>query len=152
MNVVQALRHSCNVFYYQVGYDLSIDQEGNYDSDLGTDRLAKYAKLYGLGEKSGLEIPEAEPHISDEYSIQSAIGQGNNSYTVSQLNRYVTTVANSGTVYDLTLIDKTTDSNGKLIRDYEAEAVNDISGEISSSTWDAIHEGMRQMASNSTIF
>ena len=152
LNVVQALRHSCNVFYYQVGYDLSIDQEGNYDSDLGTDRLAKYAKLYGLGEKSGLEIPEAEPHISDEYSIQSAIGQGNNSYTVSQLNRYVTTVANSGTVYDLTLIDKTTDSNGKLIRDYEAEAVNDISGEISSSTWDAIHEGMRQMASNSTIF
>ena len=152
LNVVQAIRHSCNVFFYQVGYDLSIDQDGNYDSDLGTDRLGKYASLYGLGEKSGLEIPEAEPHLSDEYSIQSAIGQGNNSFTVSQLNRYVTAVANSGTVYDLTLIDKTTDANGKLIKDYEAEVVNDISGEISSTTWEAIHEGMRQMAATSSVF
>ena len=149
---MQAIRHSCNVFFYQVGYDLSIDQDGNYDSDLGTDRLGKYASLYGLGEKSGLEIPEAEPHLSDEYSIQSAIGQGNNSFTVSQLNRYVTAVANSGTVYDLTLIDKTTDANGKLIKDYEAEVANDISGEISPTTWEAIHEGMRQMAATSSVF
>ena len=61
-------------------------------------------------------------------------------------------MANSGTVYDLTLIDKTTDSGGKLIKDYEAEVVNDISGEIRSSTGDAIHEGMRLMVSNSSVF
>ncbi len=54
--------------------------------------------------------------ISDEYSIQSAIGQGTNNFTVSQLNRYVTAVANSGTVYDLTLIDKTTDAAGNLLK------------------------------------
>ena len=100
---------------------MGIDSNGNYDSDLGTDKLRKYAAMYGLDRKSGVEIPEAAPQISDEYSIQSAIGQGTNNFTVSQLNRYVTAVANSGTVYDLTLIDKTTDAAGNLIKDYSAE-------------------------------
>ena len=63
-------------FFYQVGYDLSLDAEGSYDSDLGTDKLAKYAEMFGLGDTSGLEIPEAEPHISDEYSIQSRYRTG----------------------------------------------------------------------------
>jgi penicillin-binding protein 2 len=107
--------------------------------------------MFGLGETSGLEIPEAEPHISDEYSIQSAIGQGNNNYTVSQLNRYVTAVANNGTVYDLTLVDKTTDANGKLIKDYEA-AVDHTIDEISQTTWDAIHTGMEQVVASTASF
>ncbi len=151
LNVVQAIQHSCNIFFYQVGYDLSMDAEGNYDSDIGTDKLAKYAAMFGLNETSGLEIPEAEPHMSDEYSIQSAIGQGNNNFTVSQLNRYVTAVANNGTVYDLTLIDKTTDSNGKLIRDYEAEVNHTIDG-ISQTTWDVIHTGMEQVVASTASF
>ena len=151
LNVVQALEHSCNVFFYQVGYDLGMDEEGNYDSDRGTDKLAKYAEMFGLGETSGVEIPEAEPHISDEYSIQSAIGQGNNNYTVSQLNRYVTAVATSGKVYDLTLIDKTTDSSGNLIRDYQAEVTSTMD-DIHQETWDALHQGMQQMVSSSTTF
>ena len=151
LNVVQALEHSCNVFFYQVGYDLGMDEEGNYDSVRGTDKLAKYAEMFGLGETSGVEIPEAEPHISDEYSIQSAIGQGNNNYTVSQLNRYVTAVATSGKVYDLTLIDKTTDSSGNLIRDYQAEVTSTMD-DIHQETWDALHQGMQQMVSSSTTF
>ena len=151
LSVVQAIQHSCNIFFYQVGYDLSLNAEGDYDSDLGTDKLAKYAEMFGLGETSGLEIPEAEPHISDEYSIQSAIGQGNNNYTVSQLNRYVTAVANNGTVYDLTLVDKTTDANGKLIKDYEA-AVDHTIDEISQTTWDAIHTGMEQVVASTASF
>ena len=152
INVVSALEHSCNVFFYNVGYDLSIDADGNYDSTLGTDRLGKYAELFGLGEKSGLEIDEASPEISDEYSIQSAIGQGTNNYTVSQLNRYVTAIANRGTVYDLTLIDKTTDSNGNLLRDNKAEVVRNID-ELDDSTWDLIQEGMERMVtSNYSVF
>lgn len=151
LNVVQAIQHSCNLFFYQMGYDLGMDADGNYDSDLGTDRLSKYAEMFGLGEKSGVEIPEAEPQISDEYSIQSAIGQGTNNYTVSQLNRYVTAVANSGTIYDLTLIDKTTDSDGNLIKDYEAEAVRTMD-EISAGTWDILHQGMEQMVASDSNF
>lgn len=151
LNVVQSLQHSCNVFYYQLGYNMGIDSNGNYDSDLGTDKLRKYAAMYGLDRKSGVEIPEAAPQISDEYSIQSAIGQGTNNFTVSQLNRYVTAVANSGTVYDLTLIDKTTDAAGNLIKDYSAE-VDSTMDEINSSTWDLIHQGMEQMVASSTTF
>lgn len=151
LNVVHAIENSCNVFFYNVGYELGIDSEGNYDSNLGTDRLAKYAEMFGLGEKSGLEIDEAPPEISNEYSIQSAIGQGNNNYTVSQLNRYITAVANSGTVYDLTLIDKITDSNGNLLRDNEAEVVRTMD-DISASTWDQLHEGMELMVSSHATF
>ena len=151
LNVVHAIENSCNVFFYNVGYELGIDSEGNYDSNLGTDRLAKYAEMFGLGEKSGLEIDEAPPEISNEYSIQSAIGQGNNNYTVSQLNRYITAVANSGTVYDLTLIDKITDSNGSLLRDNEAEVVRTMD-DISASTWDQLHEGMELMVSSHATF
>ena len=147
LDVVGAIENSCNVFFYNVGYNLSIDDDGNYDSTLGTDRLGKYAELFGLGEKSGLEIDEASPDISNEYSIQSAIGQGNHNYTVSQLNRYVTTIANRGTVYDLTLIDRTADANGSLLRDNEAEVVRTID-EFDSSTWDMLQEGMEKMVTS----
>ena len=152
LDLVHAIENSCNVYFYNVGYELGMDSEGNYDSDRGTDRLAKYAEMFGLGEKSGLEIDEASPEISDEYSIQSAIGQGTNNYTVSQLNRYVTAIANRGTVYDLTLIDKTTDSSGNLLRDNEAEVVRTID-ELDTSTWDLLQEGMERMiTSNYSVF
>lgn len=151
LNVVRALQVSCNEFFYNVGYDLGLDANGNYDSDLGVEKLAKYAAMFGLNEKSGVEIPETSPEISDQYAVQSAIGQGTNNYTVSQLNRYVAAVANRGTVYDLSLIDKTTDSSGKLIKDYEPEVVNTID-EVSSTTWDLVHEGMVRMVENSSTF
>ena len=61
-----------------MGYQLGLDEEGNYDSDKGVETLAKYTEMFGLGETTGLEIPESEPQISDEYSVQSAIGQGTN--------------------------------------------------------------------------
>lgn len=151
LDVVGALNHSCNVFFYEVGYDLGLDAEGNYDSDQGVEKLAKYAKEFGLGEKSGIEIPESEPQISDEYAVQSAIGQGTNNYTVSQLNRYVATVANKGTVYDLTLLNKTTDVNGKIIKKYEPVVANEITN-VSSDTWDLVHNGMVAMIQNTPSF
>ena len=63
----------------------------------------------------------------------------------------MTAVANNGTVYDLTLIDKTTDSNGKLIRDYEAEVDHTIDG-LSQTTWDSIHTGMEQVVASTAAF
>lgn len=151
LNVVGALNESCNVFFYEVGYDLGLDAEGNYDSDQGIEKLAKYAKEFGLGEKSGIEIPESEPQISDEYAVQSAIGQGTNNFTVSQLNRYVSTVANKGTVYNLSLLGKTTDVDGKIIKKYESVAANQIE-DVSSETWDLVHQGMIAMVANNSSF
>lgn len=145
-----ALRDSCNDYFYNIGYELGMNGQ-EYDSNKGTDTLAKYAKEFGLGEKSGVEIPESEPQISDEYSVQSAIGQGTNNFTVSQLNRYVAAVANRGTVYKLTLLDKTTDVNGKVIKEYEPEVTNTID-DISDNTWNLLHQGMIAMVQDMSQF
>lgn len=141
LNVEGAIRVSCNDFFYQVGYDLGQDGNGNYDSDKGVKALAKYAKKFGLGEKSGIEIPESQPEISDQYAVQSAIGQGTNNYTVSQMNRYVSAVANKGTLYKLTLLGKTTDANGKTIKKYDPIVTSRIT-DVSDSTWNLVHQGM----------
>ena len=70
--------------------------------------------MFGLTEKSGVEIEESDPKVSDALSVVSAIGQGTNNFTTAGLARYVTTVANNGTCYDLTLLDKVTDTSGNL--------------------------------------
>lgn len=75
LNVVGALQHSCNDFFYEVGYRLGQDSNGNYDSNTGLEKLAKYAKMFGFDQTSGIEIPESQPQISDSDSVRSAIGQ-----------------------------------------------------------------------------
>ena len=151
INVVDALNYSCNVFYYNVGFMFGQDKDGNYDSSRGIEVLRKYAEEFGFGETTGLEIPETEPNISDTDSVLSAIGQGTNNYTVSQLNRYVSTVANRGTVYKLTLLDRTTDANGKIIKNYEPTIVNEMD-DVSDDTWDLIHSGMIAMIQSTSSF
>ena len=140
LNVTGGIRNSCNCFFYEVGYRLGLDGD-SYSSDIGLEKLANYADLYGLTEKSGIEIVESEPQVSDLDSVRSAIGQGTNSFTTVGLARYVTTVANSGTCYNLTLLDKTTDSNGNLLEEYNASVRNVI--DMPQSYWNAIHLGMR---------
>ena len=134
-----------------MGYRLGQDENGNYDSSVGLEKLKKYASMFGLDQTSGVEIPESDPQISDTDAVRSAIGQGTNNYTVSQLNRYVTAVANRGTVYKLSLVGKTTDADGKLIKEYEPEVVNQMD-EVSSSTWNLVHNGMESMVKNSSVF
>jgi len=126
-----------------LGYSLSIVEAGDYKSPLGLSKIYKYADMYGLSEKSGVEIEEAEPMVSDELSVLSAIGQGTNNYTTVGLARYVTTVANSGTCYNLTLIDKVTDHNNALLYENSAEVRNIV--EMPDNYWNAIHTGMRKV-------
>lgn len=143
LEVEGAIQHSCNMFFYQLGYDLGTEEDGSYSDAYGLDRLSKYAILFGLNDLSGVELPETSPNISDNDVVRSAIGQGKNLYTPSQISRYVTTIANSGTCYNLTLIDKVTDYGGELIENNEATILNSI--DISQSTWDAVHSGMRRV-------
>lgn len=153
LNVVQAIGHSCNNFYYDVGFRLGLLSNGTYSSDQGTDLLAKYAKMFGLGEKSGLEIPEREPQISDEDAVRSAIGQGSHIYSTSQLAKYVTGIANKGTVYDLTLLYKVTDVEGNVVKEYEPSVYKQITEEeIGQGTFNLIHEGMNYMVSKDSRF
>ena len=149
LDVEAAIQRSCNVFYYQVGYSLAWKDDGTYSDSYGLGRLEKYARMFGLGDLSGVELPEIDPHISDNDSVRSAIGQGKNSYAPVQLARYVSTIANSGKCYNLTLIDKVTDYEGNVINDNQAELLNDV--QISSSTWTSVHNGMRRVITLNTM-
>lgn len=162
LDVTGALQHSCNIFYYEMGYELGVteseDKKGEdgkpaktYSSDLGIEKLTKYAEMFGLNEKSGLEISESKPQISDTDSVLSAIGQGTNNYTTSQLARYVTAVANRGKVFQLSLLDKTVDKKGNVVKDYQPELRNEIT-EVSDSTWNAVQQGMEDMVSTTGTF
>lgn len=143
INITQAIEHSCNYYFYDVGYRLSM-VNGVYTPDTGIARLTKYAKLFGLGDKSGVEITESQPQIADEYPVTAAIGQSNHNFACVQLARYVTAVANSGNCYNLSLLDKLTDADGNMIQDYTPSVYSQI--DISDNTWSAIHTGMRAVA------
>ncbi len=149
LNVTGAIRHSCNMFFYELGYRLGTVGD-TYSSDAGLKKLAAYADLYGLTETSGIEIEESAPQVSSEDAVRSAIGQGTNNYTTVGLARYVTTVANSGTCYNLTLVDKITDHSGNLLDERSATIRNTI--EMEDSYWNAIHMGMRQVVENNTYY
>ena len=163
LNVSQGIQHSCNDFFYEVGYRLGLSSTGDskldsdtsdgkstqnyYSSERGIAKLQKYAEEFGLGDTSGMEIPESDPQISDDNSVLSAIGQGTNNYTTSQLARYITAVANEGTVYNLSLLDKVTSPKGKTVKDYTPEVKNKVT-DVSASTWQAVHEGMRAVVTS----
>lgn len=148
--ITEAIKNSCNHYFYEVGYRLSLDENLNYNSELGNETIYKYAKQFGLADKSGVEIDEAEPQVSDELPVFTAIGQGTNNFTTVGLARYVTTVANGGTCFDLTLLDKRTDHNQTVLEEYEADIRNQI--ELPSAYWDAIHTGMRRVVESKSYY
>lgn len=150
INVSEAIRDSCNYFFYEIGYRMS-SSGGIYNENKGIDTIQKYASLFGLGEKTGIEIPENEPHIADEYPITASIGQSNHNYTTTQIARYLAAVASSGKIYKLTLLDKETTSDGTLVKEFKPEIIRNIT-EVSSASWDAIHNGMRMVAENNKSF
>lgn len=149
LSVSNAIRHSCNCFFYEVGYRLAYDGTG-YSDTYGIERLAKYADLYGLSEKSGVEIAESEPQVSNQYPVPSAIGQGTNSYTTVGLARYTTAIANGGTVFNLSLINRVVDTNDNALYEYTPNIRNTI--DIPDNLWNAIHVGMRGVVQNKYYF
>ena len=150
INMVDAIRVSCNYYFYEVGFRLGGGRSTGYSSDKALAALAKYATMFGLDHTSGMELPESDPKLSDSDGIRSSIGQGTNLFTVSQLARYVSAIANRGTVYELTLLDKLTDSEGNTIEDYSASVYNNI--DIADNSWNTIQEGMHQVAENTAAF
>ena len=150
IDVKDALKESCNYFFYEVGYQLGFDSKGNYNSEYGIQRLRKYMSLFGLDRPSGIELEESDPMMSDMDPVLSSIGQARNSYTPSQIARYLTAVANRGDLYDLTILDKLSNDVGEVIEDYNAEIIDHIN--FKESTWDAIHEGMYRVIGNSSFY
>lgn len=134
-----ALRDSCNVFFYEVGYRLG-SMNGSFSNEKGLEKLKKYAHMFGLDETSGIEVHEYDPQVSTSDIVRSSIGQGTNNYTPSQLARYVTAIANRGTTFQLSILDKVTNQNGEVMKSFEPKVLHKL--KIKDSTWDAVQKGM----------
>lgn len=148
INVTDAIRHSCNYFYYKIGYELSLDAKGNYNDAKGIATIQKYAAMFGLSERSGVEVSEAMPEISNRDVVRTAIGYYH-SFAPVQISKYITTVANSGVCYDLTLLDRVMDKDGNLVYENEPSVYNAITM-FSSAQWRAVQLGMYNVVNTTT--
>ena len=144
INISQAIMHSCNYYFYEIG------------KRIGIDKLYKYGKNFGLGEYTGIELTgEAkgvlankkykEKTFDEEWypgdTVQAAIGQSFNLFTPVQIANYIATFANGGTRYKVHLLKEVREhSSGNVIMKNEPEAISKI--DISPATYDAVREGM----------
>ena len=151
-NLSDALKDSCNYYFYTVGYRLGFESSDDqtYSSTLGLEKLEDVALKVGIATKSGVELEETEPSFSTTDSVRTAIGQGKNAYTTVQLARYVNTVANSGDNYELSIVDRVVNRQGATIKKVDPELSNTL--ELSDEGWDAIHDGMRRVATEGTAY
>ncbi len=148
-NISEALRDSCNCFFYEVG------------RQLGIDRMEKYAHLLGLGVETGIELPENTGNMSNSAThydwvgedwtigdtLQAAIGQSDSMFTPLQLAEYCAAVANNGQRHSGSIL--------KYVRSYDYsekifEREDEVLSEIDSEqyNWDAIHNGMYMVAND----
>ena len=160
LNLTQAIKYSCNYFFYDLGYRMGIDT------------IAEYAGRYGLGKKTGVELMGESSGIvaSREYAnsigyttwypadtLSAAIGQSFNSYTPIQMARYISMIANGGKNVDVSIIKSIINPDGTEISKEEIENfVKDTVGtenelkedlNISEENLDAIREGMKGVTS-----
>lgn len=163
LNVSQAIKHSCNYFFYEVG------------NRIGIDTLEKYAKYFGLGKKTNVELPSEATGVvasrkrADEEgrtwylgeTLSASIGQSYNNFTPIQMAKYISMLANGGKNIDVTLVKTVIDSNGnqmskqeideyvnrKLNFKSEDEETSDLN--ISQDNLKAILEGMKGVTSES---
>ncbi len=151
LDVIGAIGNSCNCFFYEVGFRLATNTHtADYDEQRGLDRLQKYADLFGLTSKTGIEMEENTPKFSDELPVDSAIGQGSHNYTTVGLSRYVTTIATKGTCYKYTLLDKIVSQDGTVIKSGNPEIQNSVV--FADSTWKNVFAGMRQVVEKAAAF
>lgn len=160
LNVIGAIQKSCNFFFYETA------------DRMGIDTLDKYAKYFGLGTKTGIELPSevSGTLASKEYvksinstwnpgdTINAAIGQGYNKFTPLQMAKYISMVANGGNKIDVSIIKNIQNPDGtevskeeinKFVKeklgisnDEEDENIN-----LNSEYINAVKEGMRSVTS-----
>ncbi len=164
LNISDAIKHSCNIFFYEIGYRVGID------------KIAEYAYKYGLGKKTGIELAGESAGIvastkykQDTYheewqlgeTLSASIGQSYNSYTPIQMARYICMIANGGKAVDVSVIKAITDSDGNNIPKEEInKKVNEKLGisdedsrvedlKLKTETIEAIKKGMKGVTSES---
>lgn len=161
LNVTEAIVHSCNYFFYEVG------------NRVGIQNLAKYTKALGLGRKTQIELlgeeagyvasPETSKSLGQEWNggdvLSAAIGQGNNSFTTIQMAKYTSMLANKGKDIDVTIVKSVINVNGNEIDKEEVKKyINERIGikeeqteklEFKEENLDAILKGMKGVTTES---
>ncbi len=155
-NVVQAIEHSCNYFFYETG------------RRVGIEKLAEVAKSFGLGQKTGVELPDeisgtlSSNEVDSEWTggktIQTAIGQLYNDFTPLQMAKYTAMLANGGKNIEATIIKSVNNPDGtKVSRNEIEEYVNSLLNKNGNSGSDlqlsadiiaTIRQGMKGVTSD----
>ena len=142
IDVITAIKWSCNVFFYDVGRRLTSDV---YDA---------YAYKLGLGQRTGVEVSEAlgrlttknDSNYTASLDVQAAIGQGNTVVTPIQLATYAATLANNGTRYRTHFVKAILDTNtGEVLSETKPEVMDVIEG--TGNTFELVRQGMKQVPS-----
>ena len=137
IDVVTAIKWSCNIFFYDVGRRLTSDV---YDA---------YAYKLGLGQRTGVEVNEAvgrltkktDKNYTSSLDIQAAIGQGNTVVSPIQLATYAATLANNGVRYRTHFVKAILDTNtGEVLSETQPEVMDIIEG--NGNTFDLVRQGM----------
>ena len=145
IDVVTAIKWSCNIFFYDVGRRLTSDV---YDA---------YAYKLGLGQRTGVEVSEAVGRLTTKsdsnymasLDVQAAIGQGNTVVSLIQLATYAATLANNGTRYRTHFVKAILDTNtGEVLSETKPEVMDVIEG--TGNTFELVRQGMRQVPSTIT--
>ncbi len=150
INVSEAIGVSCNYFFDDVGRRTTIET------------IDDYATKFGLGQATGIELPEstgilASPEYREKMGgiwnpgdvLQAAIGQSDNMFTPAQLASYVCTILNRGRRYSLHLVNEIVDyDTGEVVFRKQPEILDD--NPISESTYSAVKDGMRQVVTLGT--
>ena len=142
IDVVTAIKWSCNIFFYDVGRRLTSDV---YDA---------YAYKLGLGQRTGVEVSEATGRLTTKndsnytasLDVQAAIGQGNTVVTPIQLATYAATLANNGVRYRTHFVKAILDTNtGEVLSETQPEVMDVLEG--TDNTFELVREGMKQVPS-----
>lgn len=157
LSMSDAIKHSCNYYFYEMGYRIGIDT------------LEKYARYLGLGSKTGIELPgETSGTVASKSAaeaagqgfylgdtLSAAIGQSYNSFSPIQMCKYISMVANGGNQIDMTIIKSIINSDGTEvskaeINDYVNEKLglekaNTENMSFKKENVNAVLEGMRSV-------
>jgi len=145
LSIVDAIAHSCNVYFYTMG------------KDLGIERFNKYMQKFGLGEKTGIDLPaEAVGTIPSAQwkerefkeiwfpgdTINLSIGQGYLLLTPLQVHNIITAITGEGEIYKLHLAKKVISADGKTVKEIKPEIYRKLN--FSPDTFKIVKEGLRQ--------
>lgn len=147
-NVPAALQFSCNDYMCEIAYRLGTGSNMEYKDSAALERLQRYAGLFHLDKKSGIEIAESSPQVTDAFGIPSAIGQGTHNYATVQLARYAGVLASKGDIFSLSFIKGISGADGEF-----TEPEPKPSGKVTlpGRVWEAVGTGMVQFAQNNEV-